>query len=67
MTTKDIQQQVSDLWVSLQEMQEALEENGGEITSEIEEYQEAISKAKDLLTTEGVDCLGRAIDRKSVV
>lgn len=61
MELKEMQERVSDLWCQIAQMQEILEENGGELTPEVEGYQEAIEAARKVLTADGVDSLGRAI------
>lgn len=61
MDIKEMQERVSDLWCQLAQMQEILEDNGGELTPEVEGYQEAIEAARKMLTSDGVDSLGRAM------
>lgn len=64
MTNKDIQEAVAALNFASAELEGIYTENGGEITEDTELAEERIEALKNLLTTDGVDSLGRWLKSK---
>ena len=64
MTTQEINAALSTLSAVTRELEEAYIENGGEVTDLTEEMEQSVTAIKELLTTEGVDSLGRWLKAK---
>ena len=64
MTTNDIKSALAELTTTMFLLEEEYIENGGEVTEDTIKKEETIEKLKVLLTTEGVDMLGRWLKSK---
>lgn len=64
MNNKEIRDALSRLHEMEYYLEEEYENNGGEVTDHTEEQESAIAALRELLTTEGVDSLGRWLKAK---
>lgn len=64
MTTNDIKSALAELTTTMFLLEEEYVENGGEVTEDTTLKEETIERLKVLLTTEGVDSLGRWMKSK---
>ena len=64
MNNTEIRDALSRLQVMEYYLEEEYENNGGEVTDHTEEQESAIAALRELLTTEGVDSLGRWLKAK---
>lgn len=64
MTTKDIDGMLYALSAATRELEETYTETGGEVTPETEALENKLAAVNELLTTEGVDSLGRWLKAK---
>lgn len=64
MNTQEINAALAALTHTSWDLEAAYIENGGEITAETEEMEAKLAAVKELLTTEGVDSLGRWLKAK---
>ena len=64
MTHAEIQNAIAQLGSAMRDLEEAYIENGGEVTEDTEIKEMNVTAIQDLLTTEGVDSLGRWLKSK---
>ena len=64
MNTKEINAALASLNATAWNLESAYIENGGEVTEETEELENRLAAVRELLTTEGVDSLGRWLKAK---
>ncbi len=64
MTHQEIQNAIAQLGSAMRDLEEAYIENGGEVTEDTELKEMNVTAIQDLLTTEGVDSLGRWLKSK---
>lgn len=64
MNTQDINEAIMQLATSAWHLEQAYIENGGEVTEDTEAMEQDVEYLKQLLTTEGVDSLGRWLKGK---
>lgn len=64
MNTQEINEAIAKLNGLTWDLENAYIENGGEVTEETEKMEAVLAEVKGLLTTEGVDSLGRWLKAK---
>lgn len=64
MTHQEIQNAIAQLGSAMRDLEEAYIENGGEVTEDTELKEMNVTAIQELLTTEGVDSLGRWLKSK---
>lgn len=64
MTHQEIQNAIAQLGSAMRDLENAYIENGGEVTEDTEIKEQNVTAIQELLTTEGVDSLGRWLKGK---